>query len=462
MSGEPVINLFESKIHFEVESKKRFVIDLFAGCGGLATGLELAGFNPALVCEIDQDARQSYLMNRFSWLGNKPFKDLEEFHYADAHELDNRRINLIKKKLSILEPELTFGSGKRSTLDLVCGGPPCQGFSGIGIRRSYAVDKCDLPANQLYDQMASIIEAFNPKIFLFENVRGILTGRWSREDGVGRIWTDVWNRFSNLKGYEVRWSLVKAKDYGVPQNRPRVLIVGIRKDIYRAIKLPKLMTEDAIDSGFLPSPSHNAPDLEDLLSDLVDPQIESDLKSQQFRKPFATTRYKSTFTNPIQKWFRTKPDGTSLEKGSSVSEHEYSRHAKRIVDKFALMIEGADLPEEMRTKKFAQRVLPRKWGEAGPTITATSLPDDYVHYCQARSLTVREWARLQMFPDWYQFAGKRTTGGLRRAGNPVEGQFGRETPKYTQIGNAVPVGLAYAVGIHFLKLLEESENEESS
>ena len=77
-------NLFESKIHFEVESKKRFVIDLFAGCGGLATGLELAGFNPALVCEIDQDARQSYLMNRFSWLGDKPFKDLEEFHYADA------------------------------------------------------------------------------------------------------------------------------------------------------------------------------------------------------------------------------------------------------------------------------------------------------------------------------------------------------------------------------------------
>ena len=116
-----------------------------------------------MVCEIDQDARQSYLMNRFSWLGNKPFKDLEEFHYADAHELDNRRINLIKKKLSILEPELTFGSGKRSTLDLVCGGPPCQGFSGIGIRRSYAVDKRDLPANRYTILWLQRLRLFTPK-----------------------------------------------------------------------------------------------------------------------------------------------------------------------------------------------------------------------------------------------------------------------------------------------------------
>ena len=165
-------------------------------------------------------------------------------------------------------------------------------------------------------------------------------------------------------------------------------------------------------------------------------------------------RSKSTFANPIQKWFRTRPDGTLLGKGASLSEHEYSRHAKRIVDKFALMIEGADLPEEMQTKKFAQRVLPRKWGEAGPTITATSLPDDYVHYCQARSLTVREWARLQMFPDWYLFQGKRHTGGIRRAGNPKKGIFDREVPKYTQIGNAVPVELAKRLGEKIIKLLK--------
>ena len=118
------------------------------------------------------------------------------------------------------------------------------------------------------------------------------------------------------------------------------------------------------------------------------------------------------------------------------------------------MIENdGEIPEEMQTKKFAQRVLPVRWDERGPTITATSLPDDYVHFSQPRSLTVREWARLQTFPDWYQFAGKRTTGGRRRAGDPDAGDWSREVPKYTQIGNAVPVLLAQAIGEHLSGLL---------
>ena len=111
------------------------------------------------------------------------------------------------------------------------------------------------------------------------------------------------------------------------------------------------------------------------------------------------------------------------------------------------------IPEKLKTKKFAQRLLPSTWGKNGPTITACSLPDDFVHYKQARSLTVREWARLQTFPDWYQFAGKRTTGGTRRAGNPRKNNFDREVPKYTQIGNAVPVKLAFEIGKHFNSIL---------
>jgi len=106
-----------------------------------------------------------------------------------------------------------------------------------------------------------------------------------------------------------------------------------------------------------------------------------------------------------------------------------------------------------KTKKFAQRLLTRKWNGKGPNITATSLPDDYVHFSQPRTLTVREWARLQMFPDWYIFKGKRHTGGIRRAGNPQKGIFDREVPKYTQIGNAVPVELARRVGLNLRKLL---------
>lgn len=115
---------------------------------------------------------------------------------------------------------------------------------------------------------------------------------------------------------------------------------------------------------------------------------------------------------------------------------------------------NGEIPEHYKTKKFSQRVLKADWGNGEPNITATALPDDYVHYSQPRVLTVREWARLQLFPDWYRFAGKRTTGGLRRAGKPTEGIFDREVPKYTQIGNAVPVGLAERLGNHFRKILD--------
>ena len=90
-------------------------------------------------------------------------------------------------------------------------------------------------------------------------------------------------------------------------------------------------------------------------------------------------------------------------------------------------------------------------------ISATSLPDDYIHFSQPRILTVREWARLQFFPDWYEFKGKRTTGGIRRAGNPTRGIFDREVPKYTQIGNAVPVCLAQAIANHFKSIILNAE-----
>ena len=148
-----------------------------------------------------------------------------------------------------------------------------------------------------------------------------------------------------------------------------------------------------------------------------------------------------------------------LVRETPLSEHEYSRHSERVIERFAHMIANrGKIPDHLKTKKFAQRLLPKKWGNKGPTITACSLPDDFVHYSQARSLTVREWARLQTFPDWYKFSGKRTTGRLRRAGNPRESIFDREVPKYTQIGNAVPVKLAFEVGLHFKKILEKYNN----
>jgi DNA (cytosine-5)-methyltransferase 1 len=155
----------------------------------------------------------------------------------------------------------------------------------------------------------------------------------------------------------------------------------------------------------------------------------------------------------------------SMKKGDKLFEQEYSNHSEEIQEKFEFMqergLDNKDLPDKYRTKKFSQRVLPPNWNGSDPWMTVTSLPDDYVHFEQPRSLTVREWARLQTFPDWYRFVGNRTTGGIRRAGRPGENIHDRELPKYTQIGNAVPVKLAEAIGKHFIEILKNNKKPRS-
>jgi DNA (cytosine-5)-methyltransferase 1 len=415
------------------------VVDLFAGCGGLSLGLEQAGFVPVFVNELNGDARATYIQNRahhHEWLAKS------EFHSADVKEMV-----LDKKYIPSLEKRLRDSFGiHHGELDLVVGGPPCQGFSGIGHRRSYSVDKEQLPSNHLFQDMATIIHRLRPRAFLFENVRGLLNSRWTSGGSKGEIWREVLHTYKAIPEYTVAAQLVFAKDYGVPQNRPRVLLVGVRDDV-RATLEREGDPEAAVARGYLPKPRPgNAPDLIDLIGDLLDPL---------YQNGGVTTAYPHGARTAIQRQLRTPIGGNApLKKGALVTEHEYSNHSAAIVAKFeAMQAAGGIVPEQFRTKKFAQRLLPARWGDAGPSITATSLPDDYVHFLQPRTLTVREWARLQMFPDWYQFAGKRTTGGIRRAGNPREGVFDREVPKYTQIGNAVPVGLAKAVGEHLAQLL---------
>lgn len=443
---------------------KLTMVDLFAGCGGLSLGMENAGFTPVFVNELNEHAMATYLANRHHLVGGKPFAQQENLRCNDAHELQGERLDQLVADLQAIGLKFDMPSkpaeGGGSTLDLLAGGPPCQGFSGLGHRRSYSVDKKDLPSNQLYARMAAIIRHLRPKMFLFENVRGLLNSRWTRY-GSDKIWPDVLAEFRRIPGYEVRWSLVLAKDYGVPQNRPRVLLVGARKDIVEASTIldPAADAQDAVACGFLPrgEPSE-CPDLVDLLGDLVDPAVGKVLRSGAFPPgKFATSTYPTAPKTPLQQLMRAPAPAHEHRSSGELTEQEYSKHAPRIVAKFEHMLKNnGEIPDEAQTKKFSQRVLPPRWGNRGPSITATSMPDDYVHFSQPRILTVREWARLQLFPDWYRFEGKRTTGGLRRAGNPREGIFDREVPKYTQIGNAVPVGLAERVGNHFKRVLAET------
>lgn len=441
------------------------MIDLFAGCGGLSMGFENAHFTPVFVNELNIDAIQTYLKNRHHELGGEKFSDNTSLRCNDAHELQGPRLEQLVADLSAVhEIDFRFDqasakSGGGSTLDVLTGGPPCQGYSGIGIRRSYAVDRNEIPSNVLYGRMAKIIHRLRPRIFLFENVRGLLNAKWTREGGKP-IWPDVKSEFKKIPGYEVRWSLVYAKDYGVPQNRPRVLLVGIRKDILDACPEldPKADKEDAVKCGFLPAGEPgNFPHLRDLLDDLVDVNVADILRTSDFPQgTFETTKYPRPAKTAIQKYLRVAPLWAPKHR-VLLTEQEYSKHKWEVVDKFDYMLaHNGEIPAHYQTRKFSQRVLPPHWGNKEPNMTATSLPDDYVHYSQPRILTVREWARLQLFPDWYSFSGKRTTGGIRRAGNPQEGIFDREVPKYTQIGNAVPVGLAQKIGEHFRGLLDQA------
>jgi DNA (cytosine-5)-methyltransferase 1 len=438
--------------------KRRRLVDLFAGCGGLSLGFEQAGFTPILVNELNDDARSTYLANRPHLVGGRPFNVQEDLWSSDVHELTPDRLSKIESYLRSVGEGVAFGA--EGNIDVLAGGPPCQGYSGIGHRRSYSVNKVELPSNQLYARMAEVIEHIRPRIFLFENVKGLLSSRWTADGKRGEIWNDVYGCFRKLGekfDYVVRWKLVHAKDYGVPQNRPRVLIVGIRGDVAMkaaAVVRPDADEHDAVLCGLLPPHGDAAPDLEDALGDLIDVTIASRLRNRDLDGDLATKVYLRPAMSKWQRYFR--PGGLAHAM-AHLTEQEYSKHSETVVRKFDAMLKNDGvIPERFKTKKFAQRVLPRTWGNAGPSITACSLADDYVHFEQPRSLTVREWARLQTFPDNYVFKGKRTTGGLRRAGNPREGLFDREVPKYTQIGNAVPVKLAEAIGRHFEQLLNKA------
>jgi DNA (cytosine-5)-methyltransferase 1 len=446
-------------------TRKKFTfIDLFAGCGGMSLGLENAGFDPVYVNELNPDALETYLMNR-----RKLYPLLDKFYSNDIKELVQKKSQGLKNlKRKFIEHKVDPGQ-----IDLIVGGPPCQGYSGIGHRRLHAVDKLDIPANKLYKDMAKVIAFFKPRVFLFENVKGLHSGRWKKDGVKGEIFKDVLKTFKNIPEYNVRWSTLYAKNYGVPQNRPRIFIVGFKNNIFVShenVLLGDSSVEkpDALEAKFLPEKQNNGfVNLEDLLGDLID---ENYIPGEE------TVKYPEDAKTPqqIEMRFKSRNGRKIMEKGSILLEQKYSNHKKKVQDKFAFMrrVDGKkpkDYTKKEReeakiykTKKFAQRLLPARWKNgSGPWMTATSLPDDYVHYDQDRSLTVREWARIQTFPDWYQFAGKRTTGGIRRAGRPGENIHERELPKYTQIGNAVPVKLAEAIGKHFAEILKKNKKQRS-
>lgn len=401
-------------------------VDAFAGCGGLSLGLSRAGWKGLLGIEKDAFAFESLSAN-FGAGGRYP--------YQWPEGIECKRWD-IRELLDVHSDALGALAG---TVDLLAGGPPCQGFSHAGKRNP------DDPRNRLFEAYLELVHLLRPKLVLVENVRGFQTDFASQAPAaISNFAMALQERLSDE--YETVSAVIRASDYGVPQMRPRFFLVGARRDRRPGTALASFFANlDRNRPGFLSSRGlPNRPTSRDAISDL-EVALNGTIRCPD-SDGFEAIGYRGPRT-PYQEAMRDGFDGVP-------SDTRLARHRPDIRDRFAAIMSACredgrlnisisrSLREEHQVKKLALRVLDPL--SVAPTIT--SLPDDLLHYSEPRTLTVRENARLQTFPDWFVFKGKYTTGGhLRR----------REVPRFTQVANAVPPLLAEQIGLVLASLLRE-------
>ena len=397
-------------------------IDLFAGCGGLSLGLHNAGWKGLFAIEKNPEAFKTLKHNL---IDNKKHFDWPEWLGEPSNlEIDNV-IKKFKKQLKSL----------RNSVDLVAGGPPCQGFSMAGRRNE------NDQRNNLIASYIDFIKLIKPKILFFENVKGF-TMEFKKNKDKGKEYSSFVEKELDNAGYYVKGKLVNFGEYGVPQKRTRFILVGIRKDIANA---SKEMAE-----GFFSKIEENKhsflsekkltinTNLNDAISDLLK---ENGLKESPDTKSFQAGIY-SKIKSPYQRLMRLGI------KNKIADSHRFPKHRPDITAKFQVILDSCrknfDIDATTRAHFNIKKhtIIPLDQYSKTPTIT--TLPDDYIHYSEPRILTVREYARIQSFPDWYQFKGKYTTGGKRRT---------QEVPRYSQIGNAIPPLFAEQGGLVLKQLI---------
>lgn len=394
-------------------------IDLFCGCGGLSLGLGNAGWEGVFAVEKDAMAFQTFKHNlidgkygHFSWPAWLPIKETTIQQLLKNH----------KQQLCDL----------RDKVDLIAGGPPCQGFSLAGRRNSKD------PRNKLSNEYAKIVKIINPKYLLIENVRGFNA---SFKDSKGQYSKKPYSmvlkgRLERL-GYCIFTDYLHSENYGVPQKRTRFIMIGIRKDLKTTIDCPFKLLEEIRPSFLRNKELPEVPitakmaisDLEISSSELVhhSGSDKSGFKKIDYIPPRDLNAYQKIMRNGLN---GLKPNGLRI-----------ARHRPSTIEKFRLIQNicrpGLGLTDEQKaiigTKKQAISVLDPEQ----PSRTLTTLPDDLLHYSESRILTVRENARIQSFPDDFVFKGKYTTGGESRT---------QECPRYTQVGNAVPPFMGEILG----------------
>lgn len=398
-------------------------IDLFAGCGGLSLGLHNAGWKGLFAIEKSPDAFKTL---EYNLIENREHFDWPNWLPCSAHDIKkvNRNYRNYLVKL-------------RGKVDMVTGGPPCQGFSTAGKR-----DEKDR-RNKLITDYLNFIDLVQPKIIFFENVKGFTLG-FDKNKTKGRQYsTFVKSRLDEL-GYEVCGDMVDFSKFGIPQKRCRFILVGIRKDIAKSknIDVEEFFTSiEANKEEFLANKNLEVKvTLNEAISDLLRKHGEDDSPDT---KNFKAGKYSKAESN-YQVFLRKK-----TKVGAIADSHRFVNHTKNVQERFKEILDSQtrrnkSIDEELRTLYNLKKrtIVPLNAKDVAPTLT--TLPDDYIHYSEPRILTVREYARIQSFPDDYEFKGKYTTGGKLRV---------QEVPRYTQIGNAIPPLFGEQSGVVLKKIL---------
>ena len=395
------------------------VIDLFAGCGGLSLGLYQAGWHGVFAIEKNPCAFETLKYNlidgkkHFAWPKWLPKEHLDILEVNEKYEKELKEL--------------------RGSIDLVAGGPPCQGFSMAGKRV-----KDDI-RNQLVFAYIDFISMVMPKLILFENVKGFTYPFGKKEDGKAVPYSFVVvNRLREM-GYDVCPQVIDFSEFGVPQRRKRFILVGVLHG-EEGVAKTFLQELTANRSKFLSKQGlRGKTNISEAISDLLRSNGEV---STPDRKGFKSGLYGEE-KSAYQHYMRTGVDALIP------NSHSFAKHTADKPARFDRLIK--EYPEKGKRIDGKAR---EPWGikqrglfildgeSVAPTIT--NMPDDYLHYQEPRILTVRECARIQSFPDWYEFKSKYTTGGDMRK---------KEVPRYSQVGNAIPPLFAEQAGLVLKKML---------
>jgi DNA (cytosine-5)-methyltransferase 1 len=390
-------------------------VDVFAGCGGLSLGLMCAGWRGIFAIEGEENAFKTLNYNliegrhakRFdwpAWLPKEPYR-VQAF---------------LKRYASRLR-------ALRGQIDLVAGGPPCQGFSYAGMR------KHDDPRNRMFEQFVEMVDLLRPALVLFENVRGIATGFGKTRRGKPFL-ERVCERLQAL-GYSVFHESLKASEFGVAQLRPRHFLIAVDQcgsalqfqDPFELISAKRVQFLESM--GL---PRNRAVTVREAISDME--VAGKTLIPSEDSPAFNRIDYRG----PETAYQRLMHAGLNGQVPNSL---RLPRHKPETIERFTRILKtckkGVGLSQADRSRLGIKKHCIVPLDPNKPSHTLTTLPDDFLHYSEPRILTVREYARLQSFPDWFSFLGKYTTGGPDRR---------RQCPRYTQVGNAVPPFVAQVIG----------------